>query len=58
MDVAVRTDGTDDYWFVINRTDRHVDVSAIPGDPLRGPALAQDATLAPRQVRILRRPRA
>ncbi|WP_310739532.1 beta-galactosidase [Microbispora sp. H10830] len=57
VDVAVRTDGTDDYWFLINRTDRHVDLSAIPGDPLHGPALARDTTLAPRQVRVLRRPR-
>ncbi|MBB2910260.1 beta-galactosidase [Streptosporangium becharense] len=57
VDLAVRTDGTDDYLFLINRTDGHVNLSALPGDPLAGPSLAREATLAPRQVRILRRPR-
>ncbi|GGK84162.1 beta-galactosidase [Sphaerisporangium melleum] len=57
VEVAVRTDETDDYWFLINRTDRHVDLSAVEGVPLQGPSLAADAILGPRQVRVLRRPR-
>ncbi|MEV4801644.1 beta-galactosidase [Nonomuraea sp. NPDC049421] len=55
IELAIRTDGTDSYWFLINRGDRQVDVSAVPGDPLTGPSLAPDATLAPGQVRILLR---
>ncbi|GGO22634.1 hypothetical protein GCM10010116_45680 [Microbispora rosea subsp. aerata] len=56
VDLAIRTDGAHDYWFPINRTDRHVDVSAISGEPVHGPVLARESTLGPRQVRILRRP--
>ncbi|MEV4570147.1 beta-galactosidase [Nonomuraea sp. NPDC049419] len=55
VELAVRTDGTHSYWFLINRGDRQVDVSAVPGDPLNAPSLAPDATLAPGQVRILLR---
>jgi beta-galactosidase len=58
VDLAVRTDGTDDYWFLSNRGDRDADVSAVSGDPLPGPSLAQHTTLAPGQVRIHRRRRA
>lgn len=45
VELATRTNGTDDFWFVVNRTSAPVDV---PGE---GP-------LAPRQVRVLRRPSA
>jgi beta-galactosidase len=55
VDLAVRTDGTHHYWFLSNRADHDVDLSAISGEPLQGPSLAQGATLAPGQVRILRR---
>ncbi|NUR92008.1 MAG: beta-galactosidase, partial [Nonomuraea sp.] len=51
VELAVRTDGTDDFWFLINRTDEHVDLSAVSGRPLHGPSL-----VGPRQVRVLRRP--
>ncbi|MEV4104697.1 beta-galactosidase [Nonomuraea sp. NPDC049649] len=54
VDLAIRTDGTDDYWFVINRTDQGVDLSGLPGEPFHGPALAADLTLGPRQVQVLR----
>ncbi|MEW9555350.1 beta-galactosidase [Nonomuraea sp. NPDC050783] len=54
VDQAVRTDGTHDYWFLINRTDDHIDLSALSGRPLHGPSLAPDASVAPRQVRVLR----
>ncbi|MEU9835098.1 beta-galactosidase [Streptosporangium sp. NPDC048047] len=57
VELAVRTDGTDDYWFLINRTDRQADLSSISGEPLGGPSLASGPILAPRQVRVLRRPR-
>jgi beta-galactosidase len=56
VELAVRTDGTNDYWFLINRTDQHVDLSTLLGDPFHGPSLASDGTLAPRQVCVLRRP--
>ncbi|NUO97555.1 MAG: beta-galactosidase [Nonomuraea sp.] len=56
VDLAVRTDGTHDYWFLINRTDQDVDLPDLPGVPLLGPSLAGDARLGPRQVRVLRRP--
>ncbi len=56
VDLAVRTDGRQHYWFLTNRADHDVDLSAISGEPLRGPSLAKDAILAPGQVRILRRP--
>ncbi|MGN9781459.1 beta-galactosidase [Nonomuraea sp. ZG12] len=55
VDLAVRTDGTDDYWFLTNRGDHDADLSAVSGDPLPGPSLAQHTTLTPGQVRILRR---
>ncbi|MDH2426338.1 beta-galactosidase [Sphaerisporangium sp. TRM90804] len=56
VDVTIRTDGTDDYWFVINRSDRHVDLTALPGAPLRAPSLATEAVLAPRRVQVRRAP--
>ncbi|GAB2922245.1 beta-galactosidase [Nonomuraea fastidiosa] len=58
VELAVRTDGRYDYWFLVNRGDRQVDVSALDGEPLTGPSLAPDAALKPGQVRVLRRPAA
>ncbi|NUW36167.1 beta-galactosidase [Nonomuraea sp. SMC257] len=58
VELAVRTDGEADYWFLINRTDRAVAVDGVAGEVLRGPSLAADLTLGPRQVCVLRRPHA
>ncbi|MBN6051949.1 beta-galactosidase [Nonomuraea sp. RK-328] len=56
VELAVRTDGESDYWFLINRTDRAVAVDGVAGEVLRGPSLAADLTLGPRQVCVVRRP--
>lgn len=37
VELAIRTDGTDDYWFLINRTAAPVEVPGINGTPLIGP---------------------
>ncbi|MFC5834601.1 beta-galactosidase [Nonomuraea insulae] len=55
VELAVRTDGEADYWFLINRTDESVAVDGVAGEVLRGPCLAPGHLLAPRQVAVLRR---
>ncbi|MTG87774.1 beta-galactosidase [Cellulosimicrobium sp. BIT-GX5] len=65
VELAVRTDGTDDYWFLVNRTARPVEVPGVTGDVLAGRRLAAPATtgadapgallLDPRGVAVVRR---
>lgn len=65
VELAVRTDGTDDYWFLVNRTARPVEVPGVTGDVLAGRRLAASATtgadapgallLDPRGVAVVRR---
>ncbi len=52
MEVTVRTDGADEFWFVINRTDDEV-TAAVDGEVLLG-ALP----IPPRGVTVVRRPAA
>ncbi len=64
--LAVRTDGTDDFWFLVNRTARPVEVPDVAGDVLAGRRLAPSGTAAapgegaillePRGVAVVRRP--
>jgi len=65
VELAVRTDGTDDFWFLVNRTARPVEVPGVTGDVLAGRRLAASATtgadapgallLDPRGVAVVRR---
>ena len=52
VEVTVRTDGADEFWFVINRTDDEV-TAAVDGEVLLG-ALP----IPPRGVTVVRRPAA
>ncbi|MGV9307953.1 beta-galactosidase [Nonomuraea sp. NPDC003727] len=56
VELAIRTGGDADYWFLINRTDRSVAVGDVAGEVVQAPCLAPGLTLAPRQVCVLRRP--
>ncbi|WP_237843813.1 Beta-galactosidase C-terminal domain [Cellulosimicrobium cellulans] len=66
VELAVRTDGTDDFWFLVNRTARPVEVPDVAGDVLAGRRLAPSGTagapsdgallLEPRGVAVVRRP--
>ncbi|MEU0566193.1 beta-galactosidase [Nonomuraea sp. NPDC005983] len=56
LELAVRTDGDVDYWFLINRTDETVVMSSVDGRRLSAPCLADGPALAPGQVCILQRP--
>jgi len=62
VELAVRTDGTDDFWFLVNRTARPVEVPDVAGDVLVGRRLATGAderpgalVLDPRGVAVVRR---
>ncbi|GED11676.1 beta-galactosidase [Cellulosimicrobium cellulans] len=66
VELAVRTDGTDDFWFLVNRTARPVEVPDVAGEVLAGRRLAPSGTdesdaagallLEPRGVAVVRRP--
>jgi beta-galactosidase len=57
IELAIRSDGNAEYWFLINRTDAHVSVPQIDGELLYGLAeTTGDLLFGPREVRILRRP--
>ncbi|WP_415297912.1 beta-galactosidase [Cellulosimicrobium sp. SJTW-1] len=72
VELAVRTDGTDDFWFLVNRTARPVEVPDVAGDVLAGRRLTASGTtdgaagstgdgallLEPRGVAVVRRPAA
>lgn len=59
VELAVRTDGRDEFWFLVNRTSDTVDVPGIDGELLlggrRGTAPGDAITLGPRDVAIVRR---
>lgn len=59
VELAVRTDGRDEFWFLVNRTSDTVDVPGIDGELLlggrRGTAPGDPITLGPRDVAIVRR---
>ena len=44
VELAVRTDGTDDFWFLVNRTARPVEVPDVAGDVLAGRRLTASGT--------------
>ncbi len=46
VELAVRTDGTDDFWFLVNRTARPVEVPDVAGDVLAGRRLTASGTRA------------
>jgi beta-galactosidase len=74
VELAVRTDGTEDFWFLVNRTALPVEVPDVAGDVLAGRRLAPSGTadatdttdgehvgailLDPRGVAVVRRPAA
>ena len=53
MEVTVRTDGGDEYWFVINRTDDEV-AATVEGEILLGalPIPARGVTVIRRQASL------
>ncbi len=68
VELAVRTDGTEDFWFLVNRTTQPVEVPDVAGDVLVGRRLTPSGTgggpeehpgallLDPRGVAVVRRP--
>ncbi|WP_405808672.1 beta-galactosidase [Streptomyces sp. NBC_01520] len=56
VELTVRTDGSDSYWFLVNRTDEDVTFDAVAGEALTGPAPTADGglVLPPRDVAVLR----
>ncbi|MFC8921274.1 beta-galactosidase [Cellulosimicrobium sp. NPDC057127] len=62
VELAVRTNGTEDFWFLVNRTAQPVEVPDVAGDVLLGrrltPSGAGDGALLldPRGVAVVRRP--
>ncbi|WP_207453954.1 beta-galactosidase [Herbiconiux sp. SYSU D00978] len=59
VEVTRRTQGSEDYWFLVNRTAEPVDLGALDGDVVLGhesSAPGQTATLSARGVVVLRRP--
>ncbi|WP_129666510.1 beta-galactosidase [Phytoactinopolyspora endophytica] len=68
VELVVRTDGTDEFWFLVNRTSEPVEVPGLTGDMLTGDVLTgrdtdagsvatdHTVTLVPRGVAVLRRP--
>ncbi|MFG2077973.1 beta-galactosidase [Nonomuraea maritima] len=57
VELTIRTGDDADYWFLINRTDDSVELGDLEGEDILAPSLAAGPTLAPRGVRVLRRPR-
>lgn len=49
VEQVLRTNGEDDFVFLINRTDAAVDITGVDGDPLAG----WESKLAPRSVSVL-----
>ncbi|WP_435738596.1 beta-galactosidase [Cellulosimicrobium sp. PMB13] len=47
VELAVRTNGTDDFWFLVNRTTQPVEVPDVAGDVLEGRRLAPSGTTSP-----------
>ncbi|WP_434994482.1 beta-galactosidase [Arthrobacter sp. Ld5] len=56
VELVLRAKGTEEFAFLINRSDAVVDVSAIPGAPLVGSGEFGSLKLGPRDVAVLRRP--
>jgi len=57
VELAVRTDGVVDYWFLINRTDAEVTCASLEGVRLGDePGDAGTVILGPHEVVVLRRP--
>ncbi|MGW3803781.1 beta-galactosidase, partial [Streptomyces clavifer] len=56
VELTVRTDGSESYWFLVNRTDEPVTFDAVAGEALTGPAPDADGgmVLPPRDVAVLR----
>ncbi|HYN97882.1 MAG TPA: beta-galactosidase [Pilimelia sp.] len=59
VELAVRGGDETEFWFLVNRTDEHVDIAAVAGEVI-ATSPAHDGThggtgLAPRQVAVLRR---
>jgi len=55
IQVAIRTDETHDYWFLINRTDEHHTLTGLDGDVLHGGTDPARIAFPPRHVCVLRR---
>ncbi|WP_329034686.1 beta-galactosidase [Streptomyces sp. NBC_00178] len=58
VELTVRTDGTDAFWFLVNRTDAPVGFDDVAGEVLAGAGRDDDGglVLAPRGVAVLRTP--
>jgi beta-galactosidase len=60
MELVVRRDDANDYWFLVNRTDEWLDTADVSGELLlstHGPSRSGSLTsLAPRSVAVLRYP--
>ncbi|OLT53627.1 beta-galactosidase [Cellulosimicrobium sp. CUA-896] len=62
VELAVRTDGSEEFWFLVNRTAQPVEVPDVAGDVLLGRRLTPSGPgdgallLDPRGVAVVRRP--
>lgn len=56
VELVLRANGTEEFAFVINRTDAVVDASALQGNLLVGTGEPGSLKLGPREVAVLRRP--
>jgi hypothetical protein len=56
VELVLRSNGTDEFAFVINRTDAVVDASTLQGTLLVGAGKPGSLKLGPREVAVLCRP--
>jgi beta-galactosidase len=56
VELAIRHDGTDEFWFFVNLTDDPVDLEGVDGEVLVPAPADRLAVLPPRGVAVLRRP--
>ena len=56
VELAIRHDDTDEFWFFINLTDEPVDLDGVDGEALVPTATGRLAVLPPRAVAVVRRP--
>ncbi|ARQ72012.1 hypothetical protein CAG99_27110 [Streptomyces marincola] len=62
--LAIRGNGDEEFWFLVNRTDEPVALAGLDGEPLTGTRAGEPAdtgpahVLGPRGVLVLRRPAA
>ncbi|NDL55875.1 beta-galactosidase [Phytoactinopolyspora mesophila] len=58
VELVIRTTETDEFWFLINRAAHRVELSGLAGEPVIGPEIAADGSMAleARGVAVVRRP--